>query len=254
MEEKELPFEYRTAEGEVKSFDISHLKREVFGTTSVMPGSGEMLALKLVLQSLDNFVLVASGVASVMARSGLGVPVVCTENPAGFAQGISNALKDKAKVVVFADEMATVSCLPSLVGMKEEMLYICYRNSPSFRHLAGMMRGYAATASVAFYEDFMAKMKKAFSFRNFSFIEVLAPNPSWGYEPSNTVEIARLATECLLWPVYETENGVLSVTKRPDKEEPVERFFSALKMKTPEGLQEEVSRAWKLMQKAKAEV
>lgn len=253
MEEKELPFEYKAVEEGAKSFNIARLKREVFGSTSMMPGSGEMLALKLVLQSLDNFVLVTSGVASIIARKGLGVPVVCAENPAGFAQGLAHALKDKSKAVVFADEQTTISCLPSVIGMKEDMLYICYRNAPSFRQLAGMMQGYSATASIAFYEDFMIKLKKAFASGGFSYIEVMAPNPSWGYEPSNTVEIARLATECLLWPIYEVENGVLSITKRPDKEEPVERFFAAIKSQPPAGLQEEASRAWKLMQKVRQE-
>ncbi|MBI2172963.1 MAG: hypothetical protein HYT73_01995 [Candidatus Aenigmarchaeota archaeon] len=249
MEEKELPFEYRNVEEGVNSFDISSLSREVFGSASLAPGSGELIALKLALQSVDNITVVASGPVSMVARN-VGIPFVVSGKPAAFAQGLSRALQDKARVVVFADRESAMQDLPSLVSMDENVIYVCYNNMIDFRQLAPAAGGYAATASVAFYNDYMAKLKKACSSRGFSFIEVLTPNPSWGYEPSNTIEIAKLATECLLWPVYEIVNGSLSITKHPDREERVEVFFNALKAKPPEGLQEEASRRWKQLQKS----
>lgn len=248
MEEKELPFEYRNVEEEVKSFNISSLSKEVFGSASLAPGSGELIALKLAIQAVDNIVVIASGPVTVAARNA-GVPFVVSRKPAAFAQGLSRALQDKAKVVVFADRDSSVRDLPSLVSMDENVIYVCYNNMINFRQLAPAVGGYAATASVAFYNDYMTKLKKAYSNNGFSFIEILAPNPSWGYEPSNTIEVAKLATECLLWPVYEIANGALAVTKNPDREERVEFFFNKLKKNVPEGLQEEVSRAWKHMQK-----
>jgi len=249
MEEKELPFEYKNMEEEVKSFNISGLGKDVFGSASLAPGSGELIALKLAIQAVDNIVVVASGPVSMVARN-VGVPFVVSSKPAALAQGLSRALQDKAKVVVFADRESAMRDLPSLVSMNENVIYMCYNNTVDFRQLATAAGGYAATASVAFYNDYMAKLKKAHSRSGFSFIEVMAPNPSWGYEPSNTIEVAKLATECLLWPIYETVNGALTITKHPDREERVEFFFNALKSKPPEGLQEEVSRRWKQLQKS----
>lgn len=252
MEEKELPFEYKHMEEETKGFDITSLKKSVFGSTVMMPGSGEMIALKTVLQVLDNFVLVSSGTGAVIASAGIEVPFVAAGRKAfAFAKGLSRAT-DK-KVVVFAGDGATLESLPSLMRSNDNILYICYNNSKNPRQLAGMMPGYAATASVAYFEDFVRKLRKAFAYNGLSYIEILTPNPSWGYEPANTIEIAELATDCLIWPVYEVENGSTSITKRPDREEPVARFFSALKGKTSESeiraAQEEAGRNWKFLQK-----
>ncbi|MBI2163754.1 MAG: pyruvate synthase subunit beta, partial [candidate division NC10 bacterium] len=53
---------------------------------------------------------------------------------------------------------------------------------------------YAATASVAFPEDLMAKIVRAKRIRGTRFLHVLAPCPSgWKYEPDLTIRLARLA-------------------------------------------------------------
>ena len=57
----------------------------------------------------------------------------------------------------------------------------------------------------------------------FRYIEVLAPCPvSWGYEPSNTIEVGRVAVETGIYPIFEIENDVINLTKRPNRLEPVE--------------------------------
>src|SRR3989344_7110229 len=121
MEEKELPFEYKHLEEETKGFDIASLKKSVFGSTVMMPGSGEMIALKTVLQVLDNFVLVSSGTGTIIASAGIEVPFVNAEHRAfAVAQGLSNST-DK-KVVVFADGGVTMKSLPSLMRSKDNIL------------------------------------------------------------------------------------------------------------------------------------
>ena len=155
---------------------------------------------------------------------------------------------------MFAGEGVTMNNLPSLLRSRDNIMYVCYCNNIRHKQLASMMPGYAATASIAYFEDLVSKLKKAFSRNGFSYVEILTPNPSWGYEPSNTVEIAKLATECLLWPVYEVENNYVTITKRPDREEQVSRLFSALKINISaseiQTLQEEVNRTWKSIQKS----
>ena len=67
---------------------------------------------------------------------------------------------------------------------------------------------YVATASIGDPYDFYRKMKKAASVDGPAFVQVLAPCvPGWRIPSEKTVEIARLAIESGLWPLFEIENG-----------------------------------------------
>jgi pyruvate/2-oxoacid:ferredoxin oxidoreductase beta subunit len=69
---------------------------------------------------------------------------------------------------------------------------------------------YAATANIAFPEDFMNKFQKAKTLKGGSrFIHVFAPCPTGWRVPSElTVKIARLAVQTNFFPLYEVENGI----------------------------------------------
>jgi len=67
---------------------------------------------------------------------------------------------------------------------------------------------YAATACVAFPDDFVAKMKKARDIRGTRFFHVLATCPTgWRIASSQAVKIARLAVHTNAFPLYEIVNG-----------------------------------------------
>ena len=69
---------------------------------------------------------------------------------------------------------------------------------------------YVATATVADLHDLEAKVKKAMSYRGARYLHVLVPCPlGWGTKSNETIELARLATETGLFPVYEAEHGVI---------------------------------------------
>jgi pyruvate ferredoxin oxidoreductase beta subunit len=74
---------------------------------------------------------------------------------------------------------------------------------------------YVATASVADLRDLEAKVTKAVPMRGARYLHVLVPCPlGWGTNSGETIRVARLATQCGLFPVYEAEHGrVTSVTK-----------------------------------------
>jgi pyruvate ferredoxin oxidoreductase beta subunit len=56
--------------------------------------------------------------------------------------------------------------------------------------------------------DLEAKVARAMEFRGSRYIHILVPCPlGWGSEPSLTIELARLATECALFPLFEAEHG-----------------------------------------------
>lgn len=236
------------------------------------PGSGSILALKLLLQTLDNIILVnATGTPTPFIKSapfihgGLNAAAVAR----GVTQGVEKGTDKKpgTKVVVFAGDGATAISLASLAGAKEDVLYVCandyfynamnYHLGRSFaKQLAGTAR-YVATACVSHPEDFIAKLKKAQQLDGFRFIEVLCPSPeSWGYEQSNTMEVGRVAVETGLWPLFEVENGTVNLTKRPNRLESVESFNHVQKkLKIPadkiQSVQESVNKQWKSLNDGK---
>jgi pyruvate/2-oxoacid:ferredoxin oxidoreductase beta subunit len=67
---------------------------------------------------------------------------------------------------------------------------------------------YAATASVAFPEDFVRKVRKAKEIRGARFIHLWIPCPA-GHktEERQSIRLARLAVETGVFPLYEVENG-----------------------------------------------
>lgn len=92
--------------------------------------------------------------------------------------------------------------------------------------VAGHHIPYAATATIAFQRDYINKVRKALSFDGPTFIEILQPcTLGWGYDPSQTVAISRLAVETKFYPIYEIENGSLKITFKVPKPKPVEEFL-----------------------------
>ncbi|MGB2826041.1 MAG: 3-methyl-2-oxobutanoate dehydrogenase subunit beta [Thermoplasmata archaeon] len=85
---------------------------------------------------------------------------------------------------------------------------------------------YAATVSVAHPEDFVKKAKKAKDVRGFKFIHALSPcPPGWKMNPMKTVEVARLAVDTNVFPLYEIENGRVRITKK-GKGLPIKDYLS----------------------------
>ena len=67
---------------------------------------------------------------------------------------------------------------------------------------------YAATASIAFPDDFAAKLKKARERKGMRFFHVLAPCPTgWRIPSSWSVKVSRLAVHTNVFPLYEVEDG-----------------------------------------------
>ena len=75
---------------------------------------------------------------------------------------------------------------------------------------------YAATASVGYIADFIAKVQKASQIQGTKYIHVIAPCPTgWGVAPDETVDIAREVVDCGLWYLAEYENGEFTLTHQP---------------------------------------
>ncbi|WP_338602968.1 3-methyl-2-oxobutanoate dehydrogenase subunit beta [Sulfolobus tengchongensis] len=171
---------------------------------------------------------------------------------ASIASGIVRSLRmrgDKdAIVAVWAGDGGTAdigfAALSGAAERNEDILYVCYDNEAYMN--TGIQRSsltpkgawttttpegkrefkkplpfiiaehkvpYVATASIAYPFDYEAKVKKAKQIRGFRYIHLLSPcPPGWNFDSSLTIEIAKLAVETGIWPLFEIENGEFRLT------------------------------------------
>lgn len=81
---------------------------------------------------------------------------------------------------------------------------------------------YVAQTSVSHWNDLCTKVQKALAVDGPSFINVLTPcRLGWGFNPEDTIQLAREAVNTCFWPLYEVENGVYKVTHKPREKQPV---------------------------------
>ncbi|MFC2061028.1 thiamine pyrophosphate-dependent enzyme [Elusimicrobiota bacterium] len=87
---------------------------------------------------------------------------------------------------------------------------------------------YVGQATISNWKDLIGKAKKAFECEGPAFLHVLSPcPPGWKHPPEKSIEIAKIAVECKMWPLYEVENGVWRITYTPRKEVPVADWLDA---------------------------
>lgn len=115
---------------------------------------------------------------------------------------------------------------------------------------------YAATVSIGHPESMIDKLLKAKEIPGPKFIHIYAPCPTgWRSDPSVTIELCRLAVDSCVFPLYEIENGVYKVYKKPKNKVPVKDYlklqgrFRHLPEEEVERIQESVDREWELLLK-----
>lgn len=119
---------------------------------------------------------------------------------------------------------------------------------------------YAATASIGFPDDMIAKFKKAGALRGGArFIHVLATCPTgWGISSGDSVKLARLAVQTNVFPLYEVLDGI-HYTLNYRGSRPVEDYLKAqgrfkhLTEADCRTAQEMVSDDWQLLLKKAAD-
>lgn len=118
---------------------------------------------------------------------------------------------------------------------------------------------YAATATIAFPEDLIAKVRRAMEVHGFRFLHIFTPcSQGWGSPVEKTVALSRLAVLTRIFPLYEIEDGKrYRLTYYPDHclalEEyfSLQRRFSSLEPEQLELIREDVNYYWaELCQKA----
>ncbi|MDD4468273.1 MAG: thiamine pyrophosphate-dependent enzyme [Candidatus ainarchaeum sp.] len=114
---------------------------------------------------------------------------------------------------------------------------------------------YVATASVMNLMDLHRKVKKALSINGPTMIVVLVPCvPGWKIDSSSTIDVAIKAFETSISPLYEIEEGVLTINQKPSEKKKVEEYlmmqgrFKHLLPEHIKKIQEYVDARWKYLE------
>ncbi len=115
---------------------------------------------------------------------------------------------------------------------------------------------YAATVSIGHPELMIEKIQKAKEIPGPKFIHIYAPCPTgWRSDPSNTIELCKLAVDSCVFPLYEIEDGKYKIYKKPKDKIPVKDYlklqgrFRHLPEEEVEMIQENVDKEWELLLK-----
>jgi pyruvate ferredoxin oxidoreductase beta subunit len=85
---------------------------------------------------------------------------------------------------------------------------------------------YVATATVADLHDLEAKVMRAMELHGPRYLHVLVSCPlGWGTASCDGIRIARLASQCGLFPVYEAEHGEVTAVTKIRRQVPVEEYL-----------------------------
>lgn len=214
----------------------------------------------------------------------------CASTASGLAHGVELRGDGDTTAVAWAGDGGTfdigIQALSGAAERNENIIYICYDNeaymntgvqrssatpfkartttTPSPYHKLenkkNIMRivaahgiPYAATATVAFPDDFIRKIRKARSIKGFKFLHLLTPCPTgWSADTSQSINLSRLAVESKVFPLFEVENGIkYTINHIPQREVPVTDYFALQKRfrfltaEDTERVQKEVDRDWR---------
>ncbi len=94
---------------------------------------------------------------------------------------------------------------------------------------------YVAKASPAYWRDLILKTRRGLEIDGPAFLHALAPCPrGWRYDTSKTIEIARLAVETCVFPLWEAVDGEYTLSApskvialKPERKRPVDEYLKA---------------------------
>jgi pyruvate ferredoxin oxidoreductase beta subunit len=109
---------------------------------------------------------------------------------------------------------------------------------------------YAAQSVPSNWRDLTTKARKALAQEGPSFLNVLAPcHRGWRVPVDSAIELAKLAVETCVWPLYEVEKGVYRLNYKPKNKRPVVEWlkpqgrFSHLFRPENQNILEEIQKA-----------
>jgi pyruvate/2-oxoacid:ferredoxin oxidoreductase beta subunit len=233
------------------------------------------------------------------SAAGVNVVHCAFETAAVTAAGVKAGLRvrgiDDVLVVAWAGDGGTfdigLQSMSAAAERNEDILYVCYDNEAYMntgvqrsgatpggawtnttaagkkqrkKDLDGIMAAhripYFATVSPGFFEDMIAKMKRAIATPGFRMLHCLSPcPPGWKMDERNSLKAARLAVETRVFPLYEIVDGVEWHITHAPAPRPVQEYlslqgrFGKLKPGEVEHVQREVDDEYALLARHCAE-
>ncbi|MCK4597115.1 pyruvate synthase subunit beta [bacterium] len=275
---------------QVQNFKIP--KMEIMGSGhSICPGCGISLSLRYALKALGRKTILVvpacccSNADGSLLYTAANVPVFyAAYGTAAFAvSGIRAALdfqgKTDVQVVLWAADSNNRNfefwTMNGADRREENFICVCCDDQAAIKArfpksdfrgglveiMAARGISYAATASVAYPDDFIDKFHKAKRINGTRLIHIHLPCPPlWKISANLSIQMARLAVQTRLFPLYEVENGEkYTVNVIPERGFSVEEFlspqgrFQHMTSMQMEVIQKDVERNWKSLLNRAAE-
>jgi pyruvate ferredoxin oxidoreductase beta subunit len=184
------------------------------GVESALRAAGRLDGTRIIAMSGDGSAAdIGFGAISGMMERGHDVLYVCYDNEAYMNTGIQRS----GCTPYYARTTTSPPGRASLGNPRPK------KDMPQIMRAHGVP--YVATASVAYINDLDKKVKTALSIRGPKYIHVHVPCPlGWGSDPSRTIELARMAVNSGLFPLYEVQSGQMKVRKI-SKRVPVDTYL-----------------------------
>jgi pyruvate ferredoxin oxidoreductase beta subunit len=85
---------------------------------------------------------------------------------------------------------------------------------------------YAATASPAYWNDYIRKVQKGLEIKGPAVLHIFSPCPlGMRHDTAKTIELAKLAVQTRYWPIYEVEKGKYKMNIKVTKPKPIIDFL-----------------------------
>ncbi|MBI4966113.1 MAG: pyruvate synthase subunit beta [Desulfomonile tiedjei] len=110
---------------------------------------------------------------------------------------------------------------------------------------------YTATACPSYYTDLIKKVQKAKAANGPAYLHILSVCPTgWRIPPQLAIQYGQLAVDSGIFPLYEVENGVWRLSRKPKQLKPVAEYFKGqgryrhLDEKLIAYIQEKIDQRW----------
>ena len=158
------------------------------------------------------------GSLSGMMERGHDVTYICYDNEAYMNTGVQRSSATPVGASTMTSPAGTQSW-----GKEQPK-----KNLPAIALAHGIP--YVATASIAYPKDLIRKVKQALSIKGPKYLEVHSPCPiGWGFDAAQTIEIAKLAVQTGLVPLYEAYQGQPLKARKVGKRVPVTEYLRSQK-------------------------
>ncbi|MCW4002081.1 MAG: thiamine pyrophosphate-dependent enzyme [Candidatus Bathyarchaeota archaeon] len=139
---------------------------------------------------------------------------ICYDNEAYMNTGIQRSGATPHGAATTTSPAGDV--IPGKPEFKKDFIGICAAHGIEF----------AATASPAYWNDYITKVQKGLKVKGPAVIHVFSPCPlGMRHDSAKSVELAKIAVQTRYWPIYEVEKGEYKLNFKVPKPKPVVDFL-----------------------------